>query len=194
MSYAQSTLIKAAALIGINPSLVNWESGSEDAKLRFSSDTIAVAPDREYENLIVAEFAPAELGYSFLTEPMEPNSEKLAGIIKEVIFEKLYSAAWVGYKVASQLDDSVCTLGAIIHDRDIVTITLSSKDDNGNTYTTLIDVVATVGNGPYNYCYTLYSGDTIFFTTDNETDLDQLVSALVKAIERHYETWKRNLG
>lgn len=196
MFHAHSTLIQAAMVLGVDPHLVNVANETpveQVSRLSFGSVKIKVSQAEQTGKLISAAFAPDDMDLCFQTRFMEPDYSTLANIIEAVVNEKLYSSPWVTHAAAAKVSSDVVIGSVFIHDRDITIVNLTCKDDSGCDSTTSVDVVATLGNKPYSYCYALYAGEKMLLSIDKETSLDLLTSALARGIEDYYNTWKASL-
>lgn len=196
MFHAHSTLIQAALVLGIDPHMVGVVSEtatSQLSRMTFGSVKTEVLHESSDGDSITATFEPVEIGVCFKTELMEPDYSTLAGIIDKVVNEKLYSAAWVSEAVADKLKDTLVFDSLLIHEQDIVTATFSDTDVDGNEHTTKIDIVATVGNRPYSYCYTVYDeSNAAILNITKEESLDRLVTKLAVGIGNYYNEWRKS--
>ena len=196
MFYAHPTLLQAAMTIGIDPAYVNIIGSPADSQgscLHFGSVKTEVFQAGNGENLISATFTPDDMDLRFQTRFMEPDYSTLANIIEAVVNEKMYSSPWVTHAAVAKVSSDAVIGSMFIHDRDITTVTLTCEDESGCDNTTSVDVVATLGNKPYSYCYAVYAGERMLFRIDKEASLDKLISALAKGIEDYYNTWKASL-
>ena len=196
MFHAHSTLIQAAMVLGIDPHLVNVvnETPKEQvSRLFFGSVKIKVSQEEQTGKLISATFTPDDMNLSFQTRFMEPDYSALANIIEAVVTEKLYSSPWVTHAIVAKVDKDVAIESIFIHERDITTVNLACKGESGCVDVTGVDVVATVGNKPFSYCYAVYAGEKMLLHIDKEASLDKLTSTLAKGIEDYYNTWKASV-
>lgn len=196
MFYAHPTLLQAAMTIGIDPAYVNIIGSpvnSQGSCLHFGSVKTEVFQAGNGENLISATFTPDDMDLSFQTRFMEPDYRALANIIEAVVNEKMYSSPWVTHGAVAKVSSDVSIGSEFIHNHAITTVSLICKDGSGCDNTTSVDVVATVGNKPFSYCYALYAGEELLLSIDKETCLDKLTSRLAKGIEDYYNTWKASL-
>lgn len=196
MFCAHPTLLQAAMTIGIDPAYVNIIGSSADSqgsRLHFGSVKTEVFQAGNGEKLISATFTPDGMDLSFQTRFMEPDYSTLANIIEAVVNEKMYSSPWVTHAAVAKVSSDAVIGSMFIHDRDITTVDLVCKDESGCDNTTSVDVVATLGNKPFSYCYALYAGEKMLFRIDKEASLDKLTSTLAKGIEDYYNTWKASL-
>lgn len=196
MLCAHPTLLQAAMTIGMDPAYVNIIGSpvnSQGSCLHFGSVKTEVFQAGNGENLISATFTPDDMGLSFQTRFMEPDYSTLANIIEAVVNEKMYSSPWVTHAAVAKVSSDAVIGSMFIHDRDITTVTLTCEDESGCDNTTSVDVVATLGNKPYSYCYAVYAGERMLLSIDKEASLDKLTSALAKGIEDYCNTWKASL-
>lgn len=196
MFCAHPTLLQAAMTIGIDPAYVNIIGSpvnSQGSCLHFGSVKTEVFQAGNGENLISATFTPDDMDLSFQTRFMEPDYSTLANIIEAVVNEKMYSSPWVTHAAVAKVSSDAVIGSMFIHDRDITTVGLVCKDESGCDNTTSVDVVATLGNKPFSYCYAVYAGERMLFRIDKEASLDKLTSALAKGIEDYYNTWKASV-
>lgn len=197
MFHAHSTLIQAAMVLGIDPHLVNVanETPKEQvSRLSFGSVKIEVTQAEQTGKLISATFAPYNMDLCFQTRFMEPDYSALANIIEAVVTEKLYSSPWVTHAAVAKVNKDVAIESIFIHERDITTVNLACKGESGCVDVTGVDIVATVGNKPFSYCYAVYAGEKMLLHIDKEASLDKLTSTLAKGIEDYYNTWKASVG
>lgn len=196
MFHAHSTLIQAALVLGIDPHLVGVVGetvSSQVSRMTFGSVKTEVLHESTDGDLISATFEPEGMDFCFRTKLMEPDYSTLADIIDSVVNEKIYSAPWVTNAVAKKLSNVVTFDSVLIYSRDIVTARFSDTDINGFDHTSMIDIVATVGNKPYSYCYAVYDeNNQVILDITNEESLDRLVTRLATGIGHHYNEWRKS--
>lgn len=192
MFHAHSTLIQAAMTLGIDPHLVNVVDETENSQvssMTFGYVKTEVLHDSSDGDFISATFYPEDMDCYFRTQLIEPDYYTLAGIIDAVVNEKIYSAPWVAAAVVKKLSKAVKFDSVLIHDQDIVTFRFSDEV-SGLEHTSGIDVVATVGNKPYSYCYAVYDGNDVpILDKTNEENIDKLVLDLAVCIGDYYSKW-----
>ena len=196
MFCAHPTLLQAAMTIGIDPAYVNIigsRVSPQGSCLHFGSVKTEVFQAGNGEKLISATFTPDDTDLCFQTRFMEPDYSTLANIIEAVVNKKMYSSPWVTHAAVAKVSSDVSIGSEFIHNHAITTVSLICKDESGCDNTTSVDVVATVGNKPFSYCYALCAGEKHLLSIDKEESLDRLTSTLAKGIEDYYNTWKANL-
>lgn len=183
-------LVQAAMQAGINPSLVQDRGTSDDhtnaAKLYFGDTNILVLQSASDDNCVFAKLKPVGTKMFFVTSLIKADDYHiLAGIIRAVTMEKLYSAPWVAYEVVSRLEKEGETCIFDIEDAGSVTITLGAEP------ALKVRLVSSSCNTPTSYWYRLIDSDGKVVTgVEKETNLNTLVEGLCKAISDLYEQHK----
>lgn len=183
-------LVQAAMQAGINPTLVENRGTTDDhtnaAKLYFGDTSILVLQSASDDNCVFAKLKPVGTKMFFVTSLIKADDYHiLAGIIRAVTMEKLYSAPWVAYEVVSRLEKEGETCIFDIEDAGSVTITLGAEP------ALKVRLMSSSCNTPTSYWYRLIDSDGKVVTgVEKETNLNTLVEGLCKAISDLYEQHK----
>ena len=153
MSSAYVALVQAAGLLNVNPfSVVRNES--DTASIRLQDVDIKVSAV-ECGSEVVVEFNYK--GYNSFTIQTSSfaatDADKLAGMITEVCYKKLYSAPWVARTVLSKLPECIKVRDVKLASRYGVDITLSEKGKGKKANSLTLCIVSPKDSNIDNYKY-----------------------------------------
>lgn len=180
-------LVSAAIEAGINPALVEdrrvLEGFVDASRLRFGDTTIEVMQSASDVNCIYAKLKPVGTKMFFVTRLIKADDYHiLAGIIRAVTTEKLYSAPWVAYEVAYRLEKEWLNSTFTIEDANTAVIEL------GKHPALKVRIISSSSNTPTSYWYRLIGSDgKVVMGVEKETNLDTLVEGLCRVISDLYE-------
>lgn len=191
MSNAYPLLVRAAALLNINPFSVKC-SETDMATMRLHGVNIKVTGVGDTSD-VVAEFTyKGNCSFSIKTSPLTvDDAVKLKRMIEQVCYKKLYSVPWVARSVINKLPDHIEVQDVLLISKYVVDVYLAEKSKKNDSRYLMLSIADTNDSDIENYRYAVYDAeDRAVGDTVRETSLEKTISSLATNIESAFEKWR----
>lgn len=190
MSKAYSLLLDTAALLKVDTNQVKEDKLS--ASLRLQGVEITVSCTEGKNAVAYAKFAYASMDRFIIeSEPfLSDYAEKLARMIKSVVYKKMYSAPWVGVAVKERLAERVEKCKVTLENDHVAILTLPAASKNKSDEQLQLSIVELSGNQVSSHYYRVdyLDGPTIGRVIE-VADLDQAINDIVNIAAGAYDKW-----
>lgn len=193
MFNAYSLLLDTAALLKVDTNQVKKDEKCNDkAILTIQDIEIAVSRDKKARLLARAKFSYIGSDvFSIKSEPfLSDYAEKLKGMIKAVVYKKMYSAPWVAVAVKERLTKKVEKCKVRLENDHVAILTLWSTEESKKAKKLQLSIVELGGNeiGSYFYRVDYMDGPTIGSVIE-VAELDTAIKDIADIAEGAYDKW-----
>lgn len=194
MSSAYVALVQAAGLLNVNP-FSDVHNESDTASIRLQDVDIKVSAV-ECGSEVVVEFNYE--GYSSFTIQTSSfaatDADKLAGMITEVCYKKLYSAPWVAHAALSKLPERIKVCDVKLVGKYGVDITLSEKSKGKKAGSLTLSIVSPKDSDIGNYTYAVCdTEDSIIGSMVRDSSLEKAIAGVTATVESAFDNWLKEV-
>lgn len=190
MSNVYSLLLDTAALLKVDKSQVKEDKLA--ASLNIQGIEITVSCTKGANLTAKANFSCNDSScFMIESEPfLSDYAEKLAGMIKSVVYKKMYSTPWVAVAVKEQLAKKIKKCKVTLENDHAAILTLPPADESKSDEKLQLSIVELSGNqvGSHYYRVDYLDGPTIGRVID-VADLDTAIKDIANIAEGAYNKW-----
>lgn len=196
MSNSYSLLLDTAALLKVDTKQVK-EDEKRDCSAILTIEDVKVTVSRDKKSPILSRAKFSYIGsnvFSIKSEPfLSDYAEKLARMIKSVVYKKMYSAPWVAAAVKERLAKKVKKCKVRLENDHVAILTLWPTKESKKAKKLQLSIVELGGNdiGSYFYRVNFLDGITIGSVTD-VADLDTAINDIVNIAAGAYDRWVKD--
>lgn len=190
MSNAYSLLTAAAALLKVDKSQV--KKGKLVASLNIQGIEITVSSTKRTNLTTKAKFSCNDSScFRIKSEPfLSDYAEKLAGMIKSVVYKKMYSAPWVAVAVKELLSKKVGKCKVTLENDHVAILTLPPVSESKSDEKLQLSIVEPSGNRIGSYFYRVdYLDAPCIGSVIDVANLDQAIKDIANIAEGAYNKW-----